>query len=257
MNGLNEIFNIEGKTVLITGAGGWLGKSIVRNFESCGAKVIAIGCKDFDLYDWDNLDDFLLQLAEENSIDVLINNAYDMTFVTGFDPHTGRLEKATHATWINAFHSGIYWAAMFTKMMVEQLVAEGRKGSIINVSSMYGLVAPDPELYEDTDYFNPPTYAAVKAGLIGLTRYTASFWGKHEIRCNAVCPGPFPNTEKMNQDKVTRPDDKFLYKLARKTCLGRVGKPDELVGALIFLASDASSYMTGQTLVVDGGWTVR
>jgi gluconate 5-dehydrogenase len=102
---------------------------------------------------------------------------------------------------------------------------------------MYALVAPDPGLYEGTETFNPPHYGASKAGLVSLTRYVASFYGKYNIRCNALVPGAFPNTEGKNE-----PAEGIMDKLREKTVLGRVGLPNDLMGALIFLASDASSW---------------
>jgi gluconate 5-dehydrogenase len=128
------------------------------------------------------------------------------------------------------------------------------KGSIVNIASMYALVAPSPGLYEGTSFINPPAYSVAKAGMLALTRYVASFWGPDGVRCNALVPGPFSNTTGDGPNAVD-PADEFLGRVASKTCLGRVGAPEELVGALVFLASEASSFMTGQTLVVDGGWT--
>jgi gluconate 5-dehydrogenase len=120
---------------------------------------------------------------------------------------------------------------------------------------MYALVAPSPRLYEGTSFINPPGYSASKAALLALTRYVASFWGPYGVRSNAILPGPFSNTEQDGPNSV-RQGDAFLERLKARTCLGRTGRPEELVGALLFLASDASSYVTGQALVVDGGWTV-
>ena len=98
---------------------------------------------------------------------------------------------------------------------------------------------------------NPPAYSVTKAGLLAFTRYIASMWGKYNVRANAICPGPFPNTEKM----VTSEAQEFLLRLNSRTCLGRTGRPDELAGAVLFLASEASSYVTGHAIVIDGGWT--
>ena len=119
---------------------------------------------------------------------------------------------------------------------------------------MYAVVAPDPKLYEGKDTFNPPSYGVAKAAILALTRYTASFCGKYNIRCNALVPGSFPN---VNPAAYNSPaDEEFMQRLRDKTVLGRTGEVEDLHGALIFLASDASSYMTGQTIAIDGGWTI-
>lgn len=250
---LSKIFKIQDKTVLITGAGGWLGQSMKEVFESVDAKVVTLGRKDVDFYDRERFASYLGTWAAENQIDVLINNAFDFSKRTGFNTLMGSLEHSSHEQWRFAFECGIYWAVQTTQIIGKQMI-EKKSGSIINIASMYGSISPDPQLYEGTNRFNPPTYSTMKAGLLGLTRYTASFWGKYGVRCNAICPGPFPD---MRQSNPVKPGDAFLNKLADKTCLGRVGHPSELAGALIFLASDASSYMTGQTITIDGGWTVR
>src|SRR3989449_10211919 len=119
-------------------------------------------------------------------------------------------------------------------------------GWIINASYMYGIVSPDRAMYEGTELLIPPSYGAAKAALLGLTRYTASFYGRRGVRCNALLPGAFPNT---GGDSYNAPrNDEFLERLSRRTVLGRYGVPEDLKGALIFLASDASRYMTGQSL---------
>jgi gluconate 5-dehydrogenase len=127
-------------------------------------------------------------------------------------------------------------------------------GSIINICTMYAVVAPSPDLYEGTDFLNPPGYSASKAAMLGFTRYVASYWGKYSVRANAILPGPFSNTDYAGANSV-QPDSPFIERLKSRTCLKRVGRPHELAGALLFLASDASSFMTGQPVIVDGGWT--
>ena len=120
-------------------------------------------------------------------------------------------------------------------------------GTIVNIASMYGMIAPDHSIYGDTGNNSPVTYGAGKAGVIQLTKYTASYLAKDNVRVNSITPGPFP--------KISTVDPAFLKKLQSKTMLGRTGNPEELAGALILLCSDASSFMTGTNLVVDGGWT--
>jgi NAD(P)-dependent dehydrogenase (short-subunit alcohol dehydrogenase family) len=120
---------------------------------------------------------------------------------------------------------------------------------------MYAVVAPSPQLYAGTAFVNPPAYSASKAALLAFTRYTASFWGPFGVRANAILPGPFSNLEEAGDNSVA-PGDPFLERLKARTVLGRVGNPRELVGALLYLASDASAFTTGQSLIVDGGWTI-
>jgi gluconate 5-dehydrogenase len=263
------------RTVLLTGSTGFLGRTFARTLLANGARLIAVGRSErlhtegdawtrefgvdrvrverIDMSDVAALSMLLDRLAIEERIDVLVNNAFDLSKETGFNVPTGTLEHATFEQWSKSFTGGVYWAALSTQKIGAGMKLRG-KGSIVNISTMYAMVAPDPKLYEDTSYMNPPGYSAAKAGLLALTRYTASFWGRFGVRCNAILPGPFSNTQETTENSV-RADDPFLARVQAKTCLGRTGRPDELAGAILFLASDASSFMTGQGLVIDGGWT--
>ena len=275
-NRLNDIFNISRKSVLITGANGFFGRYISKAFLEVGANVILLSRsekitsqirqyrKEFgketvsgfkvDFYKRKELEITLKKIVNKFDIDVVINNAYDLSKKTGFNTPSGHLEDSTYSQWKAAFESGIYWAVLTTQIIGEQFKKK-MKGSIINISSMYGAVSPSPKLYRDTDFFNPPTYSVNKAGIIALTRYTASFWGEHGIRCNAILPGPFSNTESKTSNSVD-PDDFFLNRLKNKTVLNKLGHPNDLRGLLIYLASDASNFMTGQAISIDGGWTI-
>ncbi len=274
---INSVFSLEGKVALVTGAAGFFG----RNFTECllrsGARVILYGrgkkledfseimkskygkimieCCNVDLYDYKAYSECLKSSIENNStIDILVNNAYEFSRETGFNDPSGKIESISREQWIRGLESGVYWYGLSTQIIAEKMKQQN-SGSIINISSMYALVAPDPGLYEDTDLINPPSYGAAKAAILAFTRYAASFYGKYNIRVNAIAPGAFPNS---NKDAYNAPkDDTFMEKLADRTILGRTGVPKDLEGALVFLASNASSYMTGQTLVIDGGWTVR
>jgi gluconate 5-dehydrogenase len=125
---------------------------------------------------------------------------------------------------------------------------ENRKGNIVNIASMYGMVSPDPGMYGDSGQNSPPTYGAGKAAVLQLTRYCAANLAEKNIRVNSITPGPFPDLNRSVEEG-------FLSRLKGKTMLKRTGSPEELTGALLLLASDASSYMTGSNIVVDGGWT--
>lgn len=120
-----------------------------------------------------------------------------------------------------------------------------KKGSIINLGSTYGIVAPDFSIYDGLDMITPATYAAVKGGIINLTRFLASYYGKDGIRVNCISPGGIENHQ----------PEQFICRYESKTPLRRMGTPQDVAGAAVFLASEASSYVTGHNLVVDGGWT--
>ncbi len=272
---ISQLFNVSKKTILITGASGYLGREIASLFSINGAQVLLLGRskKTFDVadqiraetgsdqiypfqvdfYNRNELQAVTEQLISQFQINVLINNAYDMGPQTGFNTETGRLENLGFAEWQHAFESGIFWAFYLSQKIGETMKKEG--GSIINVSSMYGVVSPDPALYEGTSFFNPAPYSVMKSGIIAMTRYFASFWASHNIRCNAISPGPFSNTQSTSQNSVTS-QDPFLERVKNKTLLKRVGRPEELGGAFLLLASDAGAYITGQNIIVDGGWTV-
>lgn len=273
----SNLFSVSGKTAVVTGASGFLGRTFVRALLTNGARVVALGrshrlqqeaeawaqefgkenCTAYrlDMYDQTELTRILDQIsAEERSIDILLNNAHELGPATGFNVPSGALESADMNAWIRNLTGGVYWAAATTQKLGARM-KEQKRGTIINISTMYALVAPRPQLYEGTEFINPPGYSASKAALLSFTRYVASFWGAYGIRANAILPGPFSNTEDFGGANTVAKESPFLQRLKSYTCLGRVGRPDELVGALLFLASDASSFMTGQSIVVDGGWT--
>lgn len=272
-----SLLSVHGKTAVLTGASGFLGRTFARTLLANGARVVALGrsqrllqeaeawAKEFgkekisahqiDMYNVPVLAQLLERIAaEEKSIDILVNNAHELGPATGFNVPAGSLENAGMETWMRNLTGGVYWAALTTQKLGARMKAQ-KSGSIINISTMYALVAPRPQLYEGTDFINPPGYSASKAALFSFTRYVASFWGSYGVRANAILPGPFSNTEDIAEANSVNQDDPFLERLKGFTCLGRIGKPHELAGALLFLASDASSFMTGQALVVDGGWT--
>lgn len=272
-----SIFSLKEKTVVLTGATGYLGRTMARALLANGARVVALGrsgrladlekkwreefgednvaTHQIDMYDLPALAGLLDKIvAEEKSIDVLINNAFELGAQTGFNVPTGSLENATIEQWQRNLSGGVIWPEMAIQKVGAGMKAKGH-GSIINISTMYAVVAPSPLLYEGTNFINPPGYSAAKAAMMALTRYTASFWGRSGVRCNAILPGPFSNTEDTGENSVKQ-NDFFLDRLKARTCLGRIGHPKELIGPLLFLASDASSYVTGHALMVEGGWTI-
>ena len=273
----SSLFSLRGKTVLLTGASGFLGRTMGTALLENGARLIALGrserLKDqeikwasqfgsdkvatyqVDMYDIPFFEKKLDEiLKKEQYIEILVNNAYELNKQTGFNTSDGSLENGTYEQWMRNLTGGVYWAVLTTQKLGAVMKIKG-KGSIINIATMYALVAPNPQLYERTESLNPPGYSAAKAGLLAFTRYTAAFWGAYGIRANAILPGPFSNTEDDGPNSV-KASDEFLERLKSRTCLRRIGVPSELIGSLIYLASDASSFVTGHALVVDGGWTI-
>lgn len=273
----DSIFSLEGKTAVLTGASGFLGRTFAEALLANGARVVALGRSErlepevrkwagqfgngrirslrVDMYDLRALGECLDKIAsDEERVDILVNNAHELGPKTGFNVPDGSLEEGSYDQWMRNLTGGVYWAALSVQKIGKRM-REAHRGSIINISTMYAVVAPSPQLYAGTKFMNPPGYSASKAAMLSFTRYIAAFWGPHGIRANAILPGPFSNTEDVGPNAVNA-DDPFVERLKARTCLGRTGKPHELAGALVFLASDASSYMTGQGLLVDGGWTV-
>lgn len=247
---------------MITGGYGHLGVAISRSLIHHGATVYVLGRNrtNFDnaFRDEPELDKKLqfsncdvastasIQNAfkevfkREGHIDVLINNAF---YLQGQNPF--EISDADWSTGIDGTLNSVFRA---TREVIPYLF-KNKSGRIINVSSMYGVVAPDLSIYDDyPGMLNPPHYGVAKAGVGQLTKYYAGLLGKDGITVNAVAPGPFPS-EKVQQKSG------FIEKLAEKTCVGRIGKPEELAGIFVYLSSDASSYTTGQIIAVDGGWT--
>lgn len=264
---LSDIFPIAGKTVLLTGATGYLGRAITQMLCVCGADLVilvrdktrgeallaemdrvggfVISMHVVDAYDIASFDRELRRIVHSEEVDVLINNAYDMSPSTGFNtPPNGHIGRGREV-WLNAFDC-MYWSAITTQQIGANMANHGG-GNIINIGSMYSVQAPDPKLYEGVDFFNPVTYTTMKHAVLGLTRYTASFLGEHGVVCNALCPGAFPDPEKVE-------DDLFTTELCDKTALRRIGVPSDLMGPLLMLAT--TKYMTGQAVIVDGGWTI-
>jgi len=255
------MFSLKDKTVIITGATGHLGQAMCAGLaeheaniaicsttqasadafaEKLGDKV-EITCKGYEL-DLNKIKS--MQVVVENiandfgKIDCLINNAHFGEQCT--------IDDVTPGSW----GKGLDGTITSTVFMVQQCIThlEKTKGNIINIASMYGMVSPDPDIYVHQDP-NPMNYGIGKAAIIQYTKYAAVHLAKKNIKVNVISPGPFPN-EKIQGNKD------FINILTKKVPLNRIGQPSEISGAVVFLASDAASYITGHNLVVDGGWTI-
>ncbi len=213
----SSLFSVEGKTAVLTGASGFLGRTFARTLLANGARVISLGRSErlveeakawaeefghekisaerIDMYDTKLFNDLLDRIVQrEKTVDILVNNAHELGELTGFNVRQGCLEDATMEAWMRNLTGGVYWAAQTVQKLGAKM-KEQCSGSIINISTMYALVAPRPQLYDGTEFINPPGYSASKAALLSFTRYVASFWGRYGVRANAILPGPFSNTD--------------------------------------------------------------
>jgi NAD(P)-dependent dehydrogenase (short-subunit alcohol dehydrogenase family) len=179
----------------------------------------------------------------------LVNAAALDTPPNGSAEENGPFESYPESSWDRVMNVNVKGVLLCCQTIGGEMAAAGR-GSIINISSTYGLVSPDQRLYDyrkesGAPFFKPVAYSASKSALFNLTRYMATYWAPNNVRVNTVTFGGVFNGQ----------DERFLEAYSAKVPLGRMARPDEYNGAIVFLLSDASSYMTGSNLVIDGGWT--
>jgi NAD(P)-dependent dehydrogenase (short-subunit alcohol dehydrogenase family) len=260
MDNLFGLFSLEGKTIWVAGGAGYLGQATVKMLLDAGAKVVCIDLTDraeqfvrstpeypghsaatLDVRDGEAIKQFVKVRTAETGIPLgLVILTYGST--------SKNFEDLTEKDFDDVNHAGLT-ATFLLAREVGMAMEKNDKGSIVLFSSMYGSVSPDPRAYEAPMNVNPIEYGVGKAGIVQMTRYLAVHWAKKGIRCNCVSPGPFPNPG------VQEKTPEFINRLAYKVPMGRVGRQEEVAGAVLFFLSDASSYVTGQNLFVDGGWT--
>jgi gluconate 5-dehydrogenase len=257
---VSELFSLAGKVALLTGGCGHLGSAMARALAEAGASVVltsrdqakaesaaralpVIGAARHFGLALDHMqpeslpERFTAAVQFAGKVDVLVNNGHealaaDWTNVTA-EQFSRHLANAT----------GYFELA---RLMRNHAVSRGEPASIVLLGSMYGVVGSYPDAYEGVCPASPVAYHALKGGIVHLTRHLAVYWAKDRVRVNCLSPGPFP--------RDTAPAA-MVERLSQKSPMGRMGQPSELKGAIVFLASDASSYMTGQNLIIDGGWT--
>lgn len=260
---MNSIFDLTNKTILITGGATHLGKSMADGFCQFGANLVIASrnkernqqlanqlCQTYgtncigeylDFLDNDSIHQLLKRMDSSfQSLDVLVNNAALS--------NPGNVHQQSMADFMQGITGTIGGTFQMTSSVLPIMMKQNY-GSIINISSMYGLVSPDPRMYDNTPFSpNPANYGCGKAAVLQFTKYIACNYAKFGIRSNAIAPGPFPSLDVQEHHG-------FIDNLAKKTPLGRIGVPEDLVGTAVLLASNASSYLTGQCISVDGGWT--
>lgn len=261
---MKDMFSLNDQVVMITGGAGYLGTPMVKGLLDFGAKVavadiaeweedldpekierfISIRC---DVSSSSSIEEAMKKVkAHFGKLDILINNAH---YGAGYGA-SGTVDQMTDADW----DKGVDGTAGTCFRCIRGAIPyfkENNSGIIINIASMYGMVSPDPSIYGSSGANNPANYGAGKAAIIQFTRHCAAHLATYGIRVNSVSPGPFPD----HRSTLQQVDEAFLCELKKKTMLGRVGNPEEIIGAVIFLASPASSFVTGSNIVVDGGWT--
>lgn len=267
-------FSLKDKVAVVTGGVGLLGAEFCKTLAEAGAAVavvdlngeaagkVAEGLKQLgyqamgiatDITKPESVNAMVSAvLSTFGRLDVLVNSA---ALDPKFDPDAaakgiapGAFEDYPLEQWNAAMNVNLTGMFLVTQACVKQMVAQGKKGSVINICSTYGLNGPDQRIYIKNGKrvaFKPVYYTVTKAGVMGFTKYLASYYAETEIRVNALTPGGVYNNH----------EEYFVNNYSAKTILGRMAKKDEMNGALLFLASDASSYMTGNNVVVDGGWT--
>jgi len=271
---IQEKFDLTGRVAIVTGGVGLLGSEFCKTLAEAGAAVAVVdlnasasqAAADTLTKSGYTAQAFVVDITKPDSvnamvenvlsafgrIDILVNSA---ALDPKFDPDAvkkgitpGAFEDYPLAPWNAASNVNLTGMFLITQACVKPMLAQGKKGSIINICSTYGLNGPDQRIYiKDGERvaYKPVYYTVTKAGVMGFTKYLAAYYAGTDIRVNALTPGGVFNNH----------EDYFVKNYSAKTIIGRMAKKDEMNGALLFLASDASSYMTGNNVVVDGGWT--
>ena len=266
---IENLFSVKNKVAVVTGAAGLIGKQHCYALSEAGANIIVCDvditkCDKFagelktksigvevDITKSESVKNLKEKILNEfGKIDVLVNNAAinDMFENPSAAAELSMFENYPLEMWQKSIDVNITGTFLCSQILGSEMAKAG-KGSIINIASTYGIVAPDQSIYKGKngtqDFYKSAAYPVTKGAVISFTKFLAAYWGKRGVRVNTLSPGGVEN----NQDQF------FIENYSAKTILGRMAKPNDYKGAIVFLASDASEYMTGANLIVDGGWT--
>ncbi|AHM58424.1 short-chain dehydrogenase/reductase SDR [Flammeovirgaceae bacterium 311] len=241
---------LDGKVILVTGGSGLLGREFINDLKKKGAVALSLDINvetDFqkgevfcDITDDISINTAINQITKQyKKIDGLVNSAYPRTKDWGV-----AFEEIDAQSWRQNVDIQLNSCFVITQAILKHM-KQFKSGSIVNISSIYGVVGNDFTIYENTPINPPAAYSAIKGGLINFTRYLASMYGKHGIRINCVSPGGIFDHQ----------PEPFLKAYEHKVPMKRLGNPDDIAPAVSFLLSEEAKYITGQNLVVDGGWT--
>ena len=266
-----DFSSLKGKTAIITGGAGILGKHFSDGLARCGSHVVIVDLnkKEGEMIARDltrrygqqcisivcdvsepasvssMVDEVMKQFGD---INILHNNAASKS--SNLDALFAPFEEYTLDQWREITKVNLDGMFLVAQAVGRKMVEQNRGGSIIQTASIYGLLGPDSRIYEGSSYMGrsintPAVYSASKAAVIGLTKYLATYWADKNIRVNCITPGGVESGQ----------NDVFKEKYSSRVPLGRMAQPEEMVGALLYLASNASSYVTGQNIIIDGGWS--
>lgn len=273
----DKLFSVKDKIVIVTGGLGQIGKNIAKEFYKRGARVAIFtknltesrmeGIFPLDIYSRDYISCYSVDINRKDSIhkaldeilekwkaapDILVNNAGIDTQPSAPPEVSGPFETFPEEIFREVVNTNLVGTFLMTQAVGERMVKEGKQGSIINIGSIYGMLSPIQDIYAykkeqtGTAFIKPVAYSAAKSGVYNLTRYCATYWAKAGIRVNTLTPA---GVWRDSQDKT------FIKNFTARMPMGRMSREDEYNGAVIFLASEASSFMTGSNLVIDGGWS--
>ena len=254
MNYYKNILSLKKKLVFIVGGSGLIGKDTIKCLVSYKAKVVNLDIKKFhnfknneffDCSDTKNLEENYLKIIKKYGIpDVFINCSYPRTFDWKLNTFQNIKKESFNTNLQNHLNSYVLLSILTANLMKNKK----RKGSIVLLGSIYGVVGQDTEIYNNTGMNENITYSVIKGGVTNFTKQMASYYGKFNIRINCICPGGII-------DKINSNNKIFIKNYKKRVPLKRLAKSREIANVILFFSSDASSYITGNIMMVDGGWT--